>query len=245
MPVRETGESLPMGTTDLSQFVVIFDLDGTLVDSAPDLTATLNVILQAQGLWAVPPEKVRGMVGHGARALLRAGFAYQEKTFPEDERGDAMLEAFVDYYRDHIADHSAPFPGCEATLERLATAGATLAVCTNKLEALAFPLLEMLSLRDHFQVILGRDSLPTYKPDPAPLLEILRRTNRPHGIMIGDTDTDRGAARAAGMRCAIASFGYGNTENLDPKREQRFDHFEALPQLIFNWAAQHAAELGE
>ena len=217
---------------DLSDLVVIFDLDGTLVDSAPDLTAAMNAVLAAEGLPALDAASVRHLVGDGARALLRRGHEAAGRAFPEGAAGDALVERFLTHYRAHLADETRPFPGAEGCLDRLSAAGAALAVCTNKPHALAVGVLERLGLTDRFAVVLGRDSLPRFKPDPAPLLAILARTGRARGAMIGDTMTDVAAARAAGMPLFYARHGYGPDDAPLLDDEQRFEGFEALFDLI-------------
>ncbi|MBB4658438.1 HAD-IA family hydrolase [Parvularcula dongshanensis] len=216
-----------------SDLVVIFDLDGTLVDSAPDLTEAMNVILGEEGMAPLPEREVRHLVGEGARALLRRGYAEHGRRFPEGEEGDVLVTRYVDRYAARIAERTRPFGGCEDALAQLAEAGAALAVCTNKVEKLAFPLLDALDLTKWFDVVLARDSLDRCKPDPAPLIEIQRRTGRARGVMIGDTPTDLAAGRAAGMPVLLAEFGYGSFETSHAvKDEQRFEDFEALFEKI-------------
>ena len=221
-----------MSELTLSDMVVIFDLDGTLIDSAPDLTTALNHVLGLEGLAAVEPATVRPMVGHGARALLIRGYELHGKRFPEGDEGEALVSGFIDYYAENSTVHTTLFPGAEACLDRLEENGAALAVCTNKLERLSLPILEGLGVRNRFAEIVCRDSLPEYKPSPLPLLEILRRTGREKGAMIGDTMTDINAARAAGLPAYWANFGYGVVEEGLRKNEQRFETFEALSREI-------------
>lgn len=217
---------------DLSDLVVIFDLDGTLVDSAPDLTDAMNAVLTAEGLPQLAEPTVRHLVGDGARALLRRGYEADGRAFPEGEAGDALVARFIEHYWGHLADRTRPFPAAEACLDRLAEAGAALAVCTNKPHALAVGVLKQLGLMRRFAVVLGRDSLPRCKPDPAPLLAILDRTGRARGVMVGDTMTDASAARAAGMALFYARYGYGPDDLPLQKGEQRFEGLEALFDLI-------------
>lgn len=193
---------------DLSDIVVIFDLDGTLVDSAPDLTDAMNAVLAQEGMAPLPEATVRHLVGEGARALLVRGFAEHGRDFPSGAAGEALVARYLDHYSGHLTARSFVFEGAEACLDRLTAAGAALAVCTNKVERLALPVLEGLGLLGRFEVVLGRDSLERHKPAPAPLREIARRTGR-RGVMVGDTATDMDAARAAGMPALLATFGYG------------------------------------
>ncbi len=215
-----------------SDTVVIFDLDGTLVDSAPDLAAAMNVVLQSEGYGPLPAAEVRQLVGHGARALLVDGFAAHGITDLPEQQLQTHVDQFIDYYKIHLADQSRPFSGCTRTLAQLKKSGASLAVCTNKSEELTYPLLQALDLEGCFDCIICRDTLPVCKPDPAPLLCCLRRTGMHRGIMIGDTITDLNAALAAEMPCLIATFGYGSFDEADIKKARQFQKFEELPSLI-------------
>lgn len=215
----------------LDDAVCIFDLDGTLVDSAPDLTAALNRQLVKLGLDAMAPDEVRPLVGEGARALLRHSFEAQGRAFPEGETADTMVAAYIDDYAERICEHSRLFDGVENCLKRLTAEGAELAVCTNKTERLAGPLLEKIGIREHFGTVIGADSLSEKKPSPTPLFHILEASGRTAGVMIGDTMTDRLAGEAAGMPVLVYRFGYG-------MRDERlasstiFETFRDVPGLV-------------
>lgn len=215
----------------LSGTVCIFDLDGTLVNSAPDLTAALNRALLREGLKEIDESRVRGIVGEGARALLTRGFAMQDRIFPDGEDADRLVLEYIDDYASRISEHSHVFPGVEQALDRLADLGAALAVCTNKVERLTEPLLKDLGLWERFEEIVSADSLPEKKPSALPLLTIKERTGAKRGVMFGDTATDYLAADAAGMSCLIFDEGYGAS---DPRIAGaiRFGEFEALPELV-------------
>ena len=217
--------------TDFSDCVCIFDLDGTLVDSAPDLTEALNRALLREGLSEIDLSQVRPIVGEGARAMLRKGFAMQGRTFPEDQEGDRIVSEYVEDYAANIFEHSFVFENVTKTLEQLKSNGAKLAVCTNKTERLSEPLLERAELVQFFEEIVSADSLPEKKPSGLPLTTIMERTGCSKAVMIGDTATDLGAAEAAGVPCLIANFGYGAN---DPRVEnsQKFEGFDELPGLI-------------
>jgi len=150
---------------------IVLDLDGTLVDSAPDLVATLNIIFARTGLPPVAYDAARNMVGGGARALIVRGLKAEGRTLDVIEI-DRMVRDFIDHYAAHIADQSRPFPGLESALDTLAARGCRLAVCTNKLEWLAVRLLDALALSQRFATICGGDTFGLQKPDP----EMLRRT---------------------------------------------------------------------
>lgn len=215
----------------LSDVVCIFDLDGTLVDSAPDLSAALNRVLTARGMDPIDPAEVRPMVGEGARALLREGFARNGALFPDGPEGDAIVEGYIADYAERISEHSTVFAGVERALEDLAADGAALAVCTNKVMRLAEPLLKDLGLRHWFDPVLGADSLPEKKPSGLPLRTIMEHRRAPRGVMIGDTTTDRLAAESAGIPSLIASFGYGERDTRLQSAD-RFGSYDELPNMI-------------
>jgi len=154
-----------MNNGDLAGATIVFDLDGTLVDTAPDLLRVLNVVLDQEGLPHPPMEKVRFFIGQGARRLIERAAELEGVRFADDKL-DAMLRVFVDLYAADIARDSAPFPGTVAALDALSEAGATLAVCTNKRTGLSVKLLDALGLTSRFAAIVGADSVPHKKPHP-------------------------------------------------------------------------------
>ena len=198
---------------------IIFDLDGTLIDTAPDLVETLNVILRRQGLHPVGYGDAREMIGDGAKKLLERSVVSQQKNISATLL-DKLYQEFLVHYSDHIADRSRPFPGLESALDALAARGWRLAVCTNKLEWLSVRLLEALKLKDRFSAICGQDTFGIAKPNP----EVLLRTIAAAGgevrqaIMVGDSQTDIATARAAGVPVIAVDFGYTKTQcrNLAP-----------------------------
>lgn len=206
--------------------VVAFDLDGTLADTAPDLTAALNHALGVLGRPPVPAEDVRHMVGHGARALLQKGLsATGEMTDELVERG---FPIFIDYYLDHIADGTRIFPGLNAALDRLAARGVKLAVCTNKAEHLARRCIDELGWSDRFDALVGGDTLPVRKPDPAPLFEAIARCGGGRAAYVGDSITDTDTGRNANVPTVAVSFGFSDrpVEQLDAAA--LIDHFDDL-----------------
>ena len=144
---------------------VVFDLDGTLIDTAPDLIDTLNVVLGNERLPPVAYDEARLMIGGGARRMLELGLKADGRATSGPEL-DRMFNEFLKYYSAHIADRSRPFPGLESALDALAVKGCKLAVCTNKLESLSRQLLDALDLSRRFAVICGQDTFGTMKPDP-------------------------------------------------------------------------------
>lgn len=205
------------------------DLDGTLVDTASDLVATLNVILAEEALPPVERAQALTMVGHGARAMLVKGIEASGDTVDE-ARLDALFARFIAYYSDHLADTSKPFPGVPESLDRFAAAGWRLAICTNKLEGMSRSLLEQLDLADRFAVIAGQDTYGVRKPDPGHLIETIRCAGGDPrlAVMVGDSDVDIRTAKAAGIPVVAVSFGYSavSVRNLGPDRV--IDHFDAL-----------------
>ncbi len=176
---------------------IVFDLDGTLVDSAPDLTAALNAALADAGRPAVDPQTVRHLVGHGARALIERGLALSGGG-GEAEVARA-LPVFLDYYAAHIADGTRPYPGAAAALDALAAQGKRLAICTNKPVTLSVALIAALGWSGRFAANLGGDSLGVRKPDPAHLLATIAAAGGDPAdtVFVGDTAVDVAAARAA------------------------------------------------
>ncbi len=187
----------------------LFDLDGTLVDTAPDLVDALNHTLTAEGLTPVDPRAVHPLIGHGARAMIERGLEAQGAWLDAD-RLEAAFARFIDHYCGHIADASRPFPGAVAVLDILKAAGARLAICTNKRQDLSDRLLQALRLAPHFDAVMGADRASRKKPDAAHVLETLGEAGgRPErAIFIGDSRTDERAARNAGLPFVFCTFGY-------------------------------------
>lgn len=219
---------------------VVFDLDGTLVDTAPDLTASLNVALAALGRPAVDPATVRHLVGHGARALIERGLALSGGG-SDAEIGRAM-PAFLDYYAAHVADGSRAYPGAEAALDALAAEGATLAICTNKPVALSRSLIAALGWTARFAANLGGDSLPVRKPDPAHLLATIAAAggDPARTIYVGDTAVDVGAARAAGVPVIVAGFGFADRPAVELGGDAVIAHFDELLPILRGMVARDA-----
>lgn len=206
--------------------IVVFDLDGTLADTAIDLAAALNHALEHMGRHRIPVETVRNMVGHGARALLRKGLA------ATGDVDDALVERgfpqLLEYYEAHIADHSRPYDGVEAALDALATQGVKLAICTNKLEGLTHRLVAALGWQDRFDAIVGGDTLPQRKPDPAPVREAIARAGGGRAAFVGDSINDTEAARAAGIPSVALSFGFSDRPAEQLGATALIDHYDQL-----------------
>lgn len=214
------------GMADFPFDVVAFDLDGTLADTAPDLTAALNHTLTRLGYPTVPAEDVRHMVGHGAKALLRQGLAaagIEDETVVE--RG---FPVFLEYYEAHIADGSFAFPGCLAALDALKARGVALAICTNKLEGLATRFVDAIGWDCLFSVIIGGDTVGVSKPDPAPLLAAIARAGGGRAAFVGDSITDTTTAQAAGIPCVALSFGFHDRPPAELGADILIDHYDEL-----------------
>jgi phosphoglycolate phosphatase len=212
---------------------IVFDLDGTLIDTAPDLIDSLNVIFAREGLPPVPYETARNLIGGGARMMLARGIA-AEGTAVAPAKLEQLFADFVLHYSEHIADRSRPFPGLTDALDALAAGGSSFAVCTNKLERLSVLLLKALKLADRFAAICGQDTFGIQKPDP----EVLRRTvaaaggTLSHSIMIGDSATDIRTARAAGIPVIAVDFGYSERPVAEFAPDRIISHFAQLPAAI-------------
>ncbi|MBF0368366.1 MAG: phosphoglycolate phosphatase [Magnetococcales bacterium] len=189
----------------------LFDLDGTLVDTSPDLWGALNHVLEKRGYPLLQHHEVRHLVGNGARVLCARGFWGEESEPPEgDPDFEAAVQDFLAYYRDHLTDHSRPYPGVVETLTKLQKAGIAQAVVTNKPEDLSVRLLDELNLSRFFSTVIGGNTLPRRKPDPDPIFHALKQLNATpaQGVMVGDSDTDAKAAQAAQCPLILVTYGY-------------------------------------
>ena len=219
----------------MSNPILVFDLDGTLVDTAPDLVNTLNVVLAREGLPPVPYETARNMIGGGARLLIERGLQAEGRNCGRAEI-DRLYDDFVAHYRDHIADLSRPFPGLETALDHLAEAGWSFAVCTNKLERLSTLLLDTLGLSRRFAAICGQDTFGIQKPDPQILLHTIQRAGgrRERAVMVGDSANDIDVARAAKVPVIAVDFGYTEVPVAQLGPDRIIDGFEKLPAAAFD-----------
>ncbi|MEG3144105.1 phosphoglycolate phosphatase [Sphingomonas sp. RT2P30] len=212
--------------TTLRFRTIAFDLDGTLADTAPDLAAALNHTLAFLGRRTVALAEVRGMIGHGVRALLRNGLA---ATGGADEASlDAGLPEMMRFYEAHLCDLTTPYPGVSETLDALSDRGIVLALCTNKPELLALGLVEQLGWRHRFAAIVGGDTLAVSKPDAAPLHEAVKRAGGGPAAFVGDSIVDVQTARAAGVPCIAVSFGFADRPADQLGADAVIDRFDAL-----------------
>jgi phosphoglycolate phosphatase len=219
--------------------IIVFDLDGTLVDTAPDLINALNWVLDREGLPPVPPQSARTMIGAGARRLIERGLELEGRT-ASFEDVTRLTADFIDYYAGHIADASRPFEGLESALDDLAAQGYRFAVCTNKLEWLSKRLLDQLGLSARFAAICGADTFGVSKPDPAILQQTIARAGGQlsQAIMVGDAGPDIGVARRAGIPVIGVEFGYTEVPIADLKPDRLVSHMRELPAAVQSLALQ-------
>jgi phosphoglycolate phosphatase len=212
---------------------VVFDLDGTLVDTAPDLINALNYILVREGMPPVPLHSARTMIGAGVRRLIERGLELDGRAV-EIEDITRLTGDFIDYYAAHIADASRPFEGLEGALDDLAARGYRFAVCTNKLEWLSKLLLDRLGLSARFSAICGADTFGVSKPDPAILRQTVARAagDLSSTVMVGDAGPDIGVARRAGVPVIGVAFGYTEVPMADLKPDVLIGHMSDLPAAL-------------
>lgn len=219
---------------DYTGWTLVFDLDGTLIETAPDLHAALNHTLAFKGLGPVTLDMIRMMIGDGAKALIRKGLTHHKVAINDDEIDGVLWPIFLDYYSNNITRHSRPFEAVVDCLNQFKQAGATLAVCTNKAQHLAEMILKGLEIDGYFSSIVGGDALAVKKPDAAHLLTTIARANgdTARAIMVGDSQTDEKAARNAGLPFVFVSIGYGNLSSQPDERVRSVDHWRDLPQAL-------------
>jgi len=220
---------------------LVFDLDGTLVDTAPDLINALNFVLDREGLPPVPLQSARNMIGAGARKLIERGLELEGRVAGVDDISRLTAD-FIDYYAAHIADASRPFDGLENALDDLQALGYRFAVCTNKLEWLSKRLLDQLGLSSRFSAICGADTFGISKPDPAILQQTILRAGGQlsSAIMVGDAGPDIGVARRAGIPVIGVEFGYTDVPMADLKPDRLINHMRELPAAVRSLAAHRA-----
>ncbi|SDE95735.1 phosphoglycolate phosphatase [Rhodospira trueperi] len=225
---------------------VVFDLDGTLIDSVPDLALALNAMLDEEGLPHVRPEQVPAFVGQGARVLVTKAMAAVGRPIPEGAAGAATLERlhdrFVALYEAEPVRGTRPYDGAVAVLDALRAQGVTLGVCTNKPQGPTLGVLEALGLSGHFSAVVGGGVIPERKPDPAPLLLTLERMGvaPDRAVMVGDTPYDVGAARAAGVPVILVDYGYSPVPPAEAGADVLVSSFAEVPAALARLAATRA-----
>jgi phosphoglycolate phosphatase len=212
---------------------LVFDLDGTLVDTAPDLIAATNHVLAGLGRPLATDIALRAQVSHGALAMIRAGIGPEAADWPET-RLYPLFDQFIAYYKANIAAHSRPFPGLIAALDRCEAEGHVFAVCTNKQEALARQLLADLDMTDRFKAIAGRDTFAVCKPDPGHLTATIAAAGGDprRAVMVGDSGVDVATAHAAGIPVIAVSFGYSDPPVAAFAPTALIDHYDAFEAAL-------------
>lgn len=221
------------GFDAMQNLTVVFDLDGTLVETAPDLIAATNHVMRRAGLAPVPAAHIRPSISFGARAMIEKGLQFHARSLPNVEI-DRLLQLFLAHYAENIAVESHAYPGLETALETLAARGATLAVCTNKQHALSRRLLDALGLSRHFKALAGRDTFPVCKPHPDHLTGAIAMAggDAQRAIMVGDSETDIKTARAAGIPVIGVPFGYTDIPIHELKPDAVITHYRELETAI-------------
>ena len=219
---------------DLTDATIVFDLDGTIVDTAPDLAAAVNHVFGLIGLTPVSPHELHPFISRGSRAMIEAGLRLHGVSKSEQEVTN-LHELFFPYYEANIAVHSRPFEGVPELLDALRQAGARLAVCTNKFEGLSKSLLGQLGLEARFGAVAGRDTFAVCKPDPGHLTGAIAMVGGSIGraVMVGDSEVDVATAVAARVPCIGVSFGYTPRHISELGADAVIDHYrEFLPALV-------------
>ena len=222
-----------MATGSLSGATIVFDLDGTLVDSAPDLLRALNQVMDLESMPHAAESAVRRFVGHGARVLIEKASALQGVHY-KDERLDQLTAAFIEFYRADIAGATKPYPHLDDALHALVAAGARLAVCTNKRHDLATQLLDALDLSGRFAAIVGADAVVNRKPHPGHYIETVARAggDLTRSVMVGDSTTDVRSAQGAGAPAIIYRPGYADMPHEDMGADALIDDYALLEATV-------------
>ncbi len=218
--------------------LVVFDLDGTLVDSAPDLIDTLNVLLAGEGLPPLPLEEGRKMVGAGGRVLIRRGLEASGAKM-SDARIEEMFAAYLARYEEHIADKTRFYPGAEQAMDRLRDVGWNLAILTNKYEKPAVKLVQALGSLGRFKAVCGQNTFPVCKPAAGALFATIEKAGGDprRTIMVGDTITDVATAQNAGLPVIAVDFGYADQPVATMNPNRVIGHFDDLYEAVHDLQA--------
>lgn len=218
---------------DIPFDIVGFDLDGTLIDTSGDLAAAVNYAVGQLGRPPFPVEAIKPFVGRGARVMLERALSASGECSAEIIEN--ALPVLLDYYQQNLAIHSVPYPGLISALDALAEAGIRLAICTNKAERFAAPLMEQIGLADRFASLIGGDTVGISKPDPAPIQAMIERAGGGRCIFLGDTINDIAGARNAGIPSIAVSFGFVEGTVAELGADAIIHHFDELVPLLRNW----------
>lgn len=208
---------------------VIFDLDGTLIDSIPDLMAAVNRMLTVEGQPAMPRAEVQSYVGDGAPMLVRR---VMEARGIDPARHEALTNALVSDYSARAAEATLPYPHVHDVLRALGASGYALGICTNKPATATAAVLRALDLDAYFGPVIAGDTLPQRKPDPAPLLAVRAALARAEAIYVGDSEIDAAAAAAAGLPFVLFTEGYLRAPRSSITARAEFSDFRALPAVL-------------
>lgn len=221
------------GAARFDGWAIVFDLDGTLIDSAPDLLRALNHSLAQVDVAPVRLADIRTMIGHGAKAMIRAAFSRAGRHAP-DAQIDDLWRQLIAYYQRNIAVETRPFDGACEALEQLVAGGARLGVCTNKTQALSEQVLGALGLDHYFEAVVGADRVPLRKPDGDHILRTLSamQGQPSRAIMIGDSRTDERAARNAGLPFVFVPFGYETETAEQIAADATVSHYSELAAVL-------------
>jgi phosphoglycolate phosphatase len=213
----------------MSKPIIVFDLDGTLVDTAPDLLDSLNHCLGTGGVALADAAAFHQYVGQGGRVMIERAYAAQQKTLAVEEH-NWLLSLFLEHYGANIPGKSRPYPGVLAALDRFERAGFALAICTNKTEAFSRKLIDALGMTHRFAAICGADTFAFRKPDPRHLLETIARagSDPDRAVMVGDSRTDIDTAKAAGIPVVAVDFGYTDLHVREFEPSVVISHFDEL-----------------
>jgi phosphoglycolate phosphatase len=219
---------------------VVFDLDGTLIDSVPDLARSLNIVLAENGRKTVALEQVRGFIGDGGTKLVERGLAATGGASPEQLA--AAFARFLEIYEAAPATLTRPYPGVLATMKRLQQDGLRLGICTNKPHVATLAVLSALGLDGFFGAVIGGDTLAQRKPDPAPLHHALERleTGADAAVMVGDNEHDAATAAAAGVPFILVTYGYARVPLHELPAAARIDRFDEVPAVLARLAREAA-----
>ena len=208
---------------------VVYDLDGTLADTAADLMGALNAVLEREGMGPLPIENAKTMLGAGGRALIARAFAASGRELPP-RKLEALFGDFLAHYNAHIAEATCLYPGVKTALAAFAQAGWRQAICTNKMEASARLLMQKLGVAERFAFICGQDTFGIGKPDPKPLIGAIAASGgvRSFAVMVGDSMTDVRTARAAGLPVIAVDWGYADAPVAEFGPDQVVSRFDEL-----------------
>ena len=226
---------------DLADTTIVFDLDGTLIDTAPDLAAAANHALGLLGLEPLSITELHPFIGHGSKAMIDAGLRFYKRNVEENEL-NRLHDRFLVFYEGNVAVASRPFEGIPELLDGLRGAGARLAVCTNKMEHLSKVLLRTLGLERQFAAIAGRDTFDEFKPAPGHLTRTIAMAGgrAERAVMVGDSEVDLATANAARVPFIGVSFGYAQRPLVESNPGVIIDHYREFMRALERVLAAHA-----